>query len=112
MGQVVLLAFGPISHQALQIMGLRPTQLAPEMPLRSRAPRACYTSMQSAAETFMKENDNSSSTIGREGRPLSSPVFSAAWGRVLGIVLLLSPVPSYAGVTLRSKFSPDLQKAV
>jgi serine protease AprX len=79
-------------------------------------------SIESAAKTFMNINDSSQITNGREGRPLNSPAFSAAWGRVLGLALLmLSAIPSYAsspkplldennpGVT-RSKFSVDLQR--
>ena len=43
-------------------------------------------------------NDTSQITSGREGRPLNSPAFSAAWGRALGVALLmLSAVPSFAG---------------
>jgi hypothetical protein len=43
------------------------------------------------------------------GRPPSSPAFSAAWVRVVGLALLvLSAMPSYAGPT--AKFSTDLQQ--
>ena len=43
-------------------------------------------------------NDTSQITSGREGRPLNSPAFSAAWGRALGVALLmLSAVTSFAG---------------
>jgi len=36
--------------------------------------------------------------FGQEGRPLNSPAFSAAWGRALGLALLmLSAVPTFAG---------------
>ena len=46
----------------------------------------------------MMTNDISQITSGREGRPLNSPAFSAAWGRALGVALLmLSAVPSFAG---------------
>ncbi len=68
-------------------------------------------------------NNNHSSPIvnGRKDRPLNSPAFSAAWGRVLGLALLaLSAVPAFAGATrvlngenqamTRSKFSADLQR--
>ncbi|MGD0790243.1 MAG: S8 family peptidase [Terriglobales bacterium] len=68
----------------------------------------------------MNSNDKSQITNGREGRPPSSPGFSAAWGRVLGLaLLLLSAVPSHAGArpvldggapTARGKFSADLQQ--
>ena len=68
-------------------------------------------------------NNNHSSPIknGRKDRPLNSPAFSAAWGRVLGLALLaLSAVPAFAAATrvlngetqamTRSKFSSDLQR--
>lgn len=46
----------------------------------------------------MNNNDQSQITSGRKAGPLHSPAFSAAWGRVLGLALLvLSAVPSYAG---------------
>ncbi len=61
----------------------------------------------------MNNNSNPQSINGREGRPLNSPAFSAAWGRVLGVaLLLLSAVPSYAGKPKPSKASPDLLSAV
>jgi len=57
----------------------------------------------------MNNSDKSQITCGREGRPPSSPAFSAAWGRVVGLALLvLSAMPSYAGPT--AKFSADLQQ--
>jgi len=57
----------------------------------------------------MNNNDRSQITCGREGRPPSSPGFSAAWGRVVGLALLmLSAMPSYAGST--AKFSADLKQ--
>jgi serine protease AprX len=67
----------------------------------------------------MNNTDKLQITTGREGRPLNSPAFSAAWGRVLGVALLLiSAVPSYAGVKpvtnnqpWRSKFSSDFASA-
>ena len=66
-----------------------------------------------AAKTFMNNNGKPQITNGREGRPLNSPAFSAAWGRVLGLaLLLLSAVPSYAGKAAPSKLSPDLQSAI
>jgi serine protease AprX len=67
----------------------------------------------------MNNNHISQTTNGRKERPHSSPVFhSAAWGRVLGLALLvLSTMPSYAGAksVLNSgaptaKFSVDLQQ--
>src|ERR1700675_5082426 len=62
-----------------------------------------------AAKKLMNNNDRSQITCGREGRPPSSPAFSAAWGRVIGLALLmLSAMPSYAGST--AKFSADLQQ--
>src|ERR1700681_484843 len=58
---------------------------------------------------LMNNSDKSQITCGREGRPPSSPAFSAAWGRVVGLALLvLSAMPSYAGQT--AKFSTDLQQ--
>jgi len=46
----------------------------------------------------MNNIDRSQVTNGREGRPLNSPAFSAAWGRAFGLALLmLSAVPSFAG---------------
>jgi serine protease AprX len=66
----------------------------------------------------MNNNDKSQITSGRKNRPLNSPAFSAAWGRVLGLALLvLSAMPSYAGArpvldhdTRTAKFSRDLQQ--
>src|ERR1700675_2359193 len=58
---------------------------------------------------LMNNSDKSQITNGREGRPPSSPAFSGAWGRVVGLALLvLSAMPSYAGPT--AKFSKDLQQ--
>jgi serine protease AprX len=67
----------------------------------------------------MNNTDKLQITTGREGRPLNSPAFSAAWGRVLGVALLLiSAVPAYAGVKPvtdnqqpRGKFSSDFASA-
>ncbi len=57
----------------------------------------------------MNINEKSQVTCGREGRPPSSPAFSAAWGRVVGLALLvLSAMPSYAGPT--AKISRDLEQ--
>jgi serine protease AprX len=71
----------------------------------------------------MNINDKSQITSGREGRPPSSPAFSAAWGRVVGLALLvLSAALSYAGAKpvldgnaptakpATAKFSADLQQ--
>jgi serine protease AprX len=66
----------------------------------------------------MSDIDKSQSRERYEGRALNSPAFSAAWGRVLGLaLLLLSAVPSYAGGrpaldndTSAGKFSTDLQQ--
>jgi serine protease AprX len=71
----------------------------------------------------MNINDKSQITSGREGRPPSSPAFSAAWGRVVGLALLvLSAALSYAGARpvldgnaptakpATAKFSADLQQ--
>ena len=65
----------------------------------------------------MNNIEKSQLTNGREGRPLNSPAFSAAWGRALGVaLLLLSAVPSYAAgrppkKNPPSKFSQDLQSS-
>src|SRR3981081_861630 len=68
-----------------------------------------------AAKKLMKNSDKSQITCGREGRPPSSPAFSAAWGRVVGLALLvLSAMPSYAGTRQvldgTAKFSKDLEQ--
>jgi serine protease AprX len=66
-------------------------------------------SLKNAAMKLMNNSDKSQITCGREGRPPSSPAFSAAWGRVVGLALLvLSAMPSYAGPT--AKFSRDLEQ--
>ena len=75
-------------------------------------------SLKNAAKKLMTNNEKSQVTCGREGRPPSSPAFSAAWGRVVGLALLvLSAVPSYAGSRPildgdrgTAKFSTDLQR--
>ncbi len=66
----------------------------------------------------MKTKEKLQTTSGQEQRPLNSPAFSAAWGRTLGLALLmLSAMPSYAGTrpmldtdAVSQKFSADLQK--
>jgi serine protease AprX len=69
----------------------------------------------------MNINHSSPITNGHKNRPLNSPAFSAAWGRVLGLALLaLSAVPALASANrvltgdnqamTRSKFSADLQR--
>ncbi len=66
-------------------------------------------SVENATKKLMNNSDKSQITCGRDGRPPSSPAFSAAWGRVVGLVLLvLSAMPSYAGSD--NKFSADLQQ--
>ncbi len=62
----------------------------------------------------MNNNDKSQITSKCKKRPLSSPAFSAAWGRVLGVaLLLLSAVPSYASTKpAPNKFSTDIQSAI
>ena len=69
----------------------------------------------------MTNNQKSQITTGRKDRPLNSPALSAAWGRVLGLALLvLSAVPSYAGTRpvlnngapSTTKFSRDVQQRV
>ena len=63
-------------------------------------------------QNIMNNKSSSPITNGREGRPLNSPAFSAAWGRVLGLALLLLwAIPSYAGKQAPNKFSPDLQSS-
>src|SRR5271163_353690 len=58
---------------------------------------------------IMKNKDNSPIKNGRKERPLISPAFSAAWSKVLGLVLLtLSAVPSHAAKTKAPNYSPDL----
>ena len=69
-------------------------------------------------QTLMNIDDKSQITSGRKDRPLNSPAFSAAWGRALGLALLvLSSVPSYAGArqvlnndTPTAKYSSDLHQ--
>src|ERR1035438_10675318 len=62
----------------------------------------------------MNNNGKSQIENGRPKRPLHSPAFGAAWGRVLGLALLMiAAVPSYAGgKPALNKFSADLQSAV
>jgi serine protease AprX len=46
----------------------------------------------------MNNNRKSDNTSSQEGRLLNSPVFSAGWGRALGLsLLMLSGVPAFAG---------------
>jgi len=57
----------------------------------------------------MNNTERSHITGRRKSRPLGSVAFSAAWGRVLGLIFLtLSAVPSYAGKTKPPNYSPDL----
>jgi serine protease AprX len=66
-------------------------------------------SLETPPRILMNKSDKSQITNGREGRPPTSQTFSAAWGRVIGLALLvLSAVPSYAGSP--AKFSRDLQQ--
>jgi serine protease AprX len=68
----------------------------------------------------MKIKFKSQITNGRKCRPFNSPLFSAAWGRALGLALLmLSAVPSFAGArpvlnndAPTAKFSADLHQRV
>ena len=62
---------------------------------------------------FMNNHHSSPIKNGRKDHPLNSPAFSAAWGRVLGLALLmLSAIPSYAGKPAPNKLSPDLQSVI
>jgi serine protease AprX len=66
-------------------------------------------------QNLMKNSDKSQITYGRKDRPLGTPAFSAAWGRILALVLLaVSAVPSYAGPKpapgKTPKFASDLQQ--
>ncbi len=66
----------------------------------------------------MKSTRNLKLTDGRQKSPVNSPGFSAAWGRALGLVLLmLSAVPSFATQKPvqnepTSKFSRDLRESM
>ncbi len=68
----------------------------------------------------MKIKFKSRITNERKRRPFNSPLFSAAWGRALGVALLMfSAVPSFASTkpvldtaSATSKFSPDLHQRV
>ena len=71
-------------------------------------------------KTLMNNINKSQVTKGRNGRLINSPAFSAAWGRILGLALLmLSASPSYAATkevldnakdTPTRKFSTDLHQ--
>ncbi len=75
-------------------------------------------SLEKPLAKLMNNIDKSQITNGCKGGPLNSPAFSAAWGRILGLaLLLLSAVPSYAGTkvaldndTPTTKFSRDLHQ--
>jgi len=68
----------------------------------------------------MKIKFKSRITNERKRRPFNSPLFSAAWGRALGVALLMfSAVPSFASAkpvldtdSPTAKFSPDLHQRV
>src|SRR6202140_4244420 len=64
-----------------------------------RTPSECHR-----LKKLMNINDKSQTTSRRKDRPLGSSAFSAGWGRILGLALLLSAVPSFGG----NKFSSDL----
>src|SRR5271157_3919311 len=78
------------------------------------------TSERAARKTLMNINFKSQITNRRKCRPFNPLVFSAAWGRALGLALLmLSAAPSFAGAkpvlgtdTPTAKFSPDLHQRV
>jgi serine protease AprX len=71
-------------------------------------------SIECAATTFMKNNEKSHITNERKDQRVKSRAFSAAWGRVLGLALLVvMAIPSYAGTkSVPTKFSRDLQQHV
>src|ERR1035438_2272058 len=69
--------------------------------------------------TLMNNNGRSQIESGGQRRPLNSPAFGAAWGRKVGLALLLLSVaaPSFAGNratldndTPSGKFSPDMRQ--
>ncbi len=62
----------------------------------------------------MNNKANTQIKSGRKDRPLNSPAFSAAWGRVLGLLLLLA-MPSFGALKQKTKpvkYSSDLQSAI
>jgi serine protease AprX len=78
-----------------------------------------YVHSERRTRILMKTNEKSQVTSGRKDRPLNSPAFSAAWGRALGLALLmLSAMPSFAGsrpvldngTQGNAKVSADLQQ--
>src|SRR5580700_11244732 len=93
-----------------------------DCPLKARHEGCAMRPSRKGRQNFMKNNHKLLITDGYEDRLLNSPVFSAAWNRVLGLALLmLSAIPSHAGSkpildgdalgnVSRSKFSADLQQ--
>ena len=75
-------------------------------------------SLEKPLAKLMNNIDKSQITNERNGRLINSPAFSGAWGRILGLaLLLLSAAPSYAGTkealdndTPTAKFSTDLHR--
>src|SRR5271165_1454599 len=66
----------------------------------------------------MKNNETSRSADRHKGLPIKSVMLGAAWGGVLGLVLLFLAMPSYASSRhapprhAPSKFSPDLMSSI
>jgi serine protease AprX len=94
-------------------------RLASRLPIKGQATKdVLYVYSKTPPAKLMNNNGKSQITSGRKDRSLNSPAFSAAWGRALGLALLvLSAAPSYAGArqvlgndTPTTKFSGDLQR--
>ena len=114
-----LCAHPPQPYKSLQILYLANCGWPLDCELKIRYGGCADTSIRNAAKkTLMNTIEQSRITNGRTARPLDSPA-CAAWGRVLGVaLLLLSAVPSYAGARQildndpataeSSKFSADL----
>jgi serine protease AprX len=69
----------------------------------------------------MKNMDRSQMISGRQGRPLNSPTWSAAWGRAIGLTVLVLSSMSAHGISRAatvqnggpsSKFSSDIKRGV
>jgi serine protease AprX len=80
----------------------------PDCPLEARREGSVYPTSGTAVK-LMNSKNHSQSLIGRFKRPLNC---GAAWGKVLGLMLVLTTaVLSYAASTT-SKFSKDIQQGV